>query len=204
MIEEFSELEGQSHKCKGQLIKLPNRNLSTPKKATYKLNIDLTNKDFVFDHAKRRRESNIERWGKSLNVKNKQADEYGVLGERGFQDLTGMPMDTRIGPRSPYDFKAKDLEIDIKCTTGHWLSVKRGRLLGHEHKDYWYVLCVGNLETFDVEFVGCISGDMVRNKGRHFEEDDGFGVHEDNLDPIDKMYNMLKERGCLNSCGEWK
>lgn len=203
--EDYQELMDQSYKCRGQLIHLPNRNLPTPKNVTYKLQVDIRHKEFVFDHAERRREANIRRWGKSLNTWNKFADEYGVLGEKAFEIATGMPMDTRIDSYSPYDFNAKGLEIDVKCTEdSHWMPVKRKRLIGHEHKDYWYVFCKGNLETFEVEFVGCISGDKVRKIGKYIQEEDKYIVHEEQLGSIEKICEMLKERECLNGCGEWK
>jgi hypothetical protein len=176
-------------------------------KTSIPLQLDITNNIFVYDLGKRRREYNIQTLNHPhQNDWNPDADIIGVFGEFAFEQLTGLPMDKRIGPRDSYDFKVKDLFIDVKATEESSLMPTKIKRLEEVLKipNYYYVFCRGSLATFFVEFIGCIKAVDVKGRGNLYVDDKVFKVHENYLDPMEIIYKELKNRKALNNIGFWQ
>ena len=165
---------------------------------TYSVQVDLHWRQTIYSNALGRKQMNL-----NTNVLTQQYEETGILGEVAFQVLTGIPADLRLGVRDPYDFKVAGLEIDIKSTqTQNHLSIKHNRL--YTKNNYYYVLCKVDLQTFNCDFLGWISGDKVNyNIDPSYQYKD-IGIHKSKLNPMESLYNILKNRNALNGTGKWK
>lgn len=209
-LEHYKDLKKFTHKHGRSKTKIKRSLVSSTvtraiMKKSIPFNVDIKNKDFVNQHGKARYEDNVRRLGDRAhnNDWNDEADTIGVLGELAFEKLTGIPMDKRIDVRDPYDFKIEDLEIDVKATeSSSRIPIKRIRL--NESDKYYYVYVKVNLKTFRVEFVGCLSGDKVKQRGYIPKDDtDIYYVDEENLDDMKVLYDEISKRNGFNRTGIW-
>lgn len=173
------------------------QNIKAKDELTSIVNVELTWHKAVFDHALARKQSNY-----NTNVLTANYEEIGVLGELAFQILTGIPMDWRIGVRDPYDFKVRDLMIDVKSThNGKHLSIKRNRFFNDPK--YYYVLCQANIYTFHCVFLGWIEGSKVPlNIDQKYQYSD-LGVYKGDLHSMGSLRRILAKQNSLNGAGVW-
>jgi len=177
-----------------------NQNIKPKGYLTIKVQVEKYYEIFVISHAAERTKSNIYNHNPQ-SVTNANYEEIGVLGELAFEILTGIPMDKRIGVKDPYDFKLRDLEIDIKSTeTQDKLSVKKTRL--YTNPKYYYVLCRVNRLTYENEFLGWISGDKIKWNGVEYPTN--WKVHKSNLNPMISLERIMRSKLTLNGAGVWK
>jgi hypothetical protein len=129
----------------------------------------------------------------------------GVFGEYCYEVLSGTPMDKSIGRRNPYDFKHGNIEVDVKCSEkGNYLYVKKKRLIGHTHDEYWYTLVKGDPKKYTGEFVGCITGKEFFDICKPYPKNpESLSVRADQLRPMSELYDRLKKGGHLNGQGVW-
>jgi hypothetical protein len=170
---------------------------------------DILTKQVIYGIGKLRAKYNAESLSKSHNndwLKTQESHIYGAFGEYCYEVLSGTPMDKSIGRRNPYDFKHGNIEVDVKCSErGKYLYVKKKRLIGHEHDDYWYALIKGDPKKYTGEFVGCITGKEFFDICQPYPTNpDSLSVKASQLHSMDKLYDKLKKGGHLNGQGIWK
>jgi hypothetical protein len=201
--EEYDILKGRARaKIKRSLI---STSVSSPIiKTPVPFSIELYHKDFVIQHGNARYNYNKQTLKNPHKYDlNPNSDIIGVLGELAFEKLTGIPMDKRIGFKDHKDFSIGDLNIDVKGTEkSHYLRIKLRRL--SVSPLYYYVFVRVNLTTFAIEFVGCLSGDKIIERGKIWPDDpDWYKINEDYLDDMTVIKNELIVRNAFNGNGHW-